>query len=363
VHSTLAVDARKLIRRMAEPLAYAFDAPLVKPSNVSLSLTNRCNLKCPTCSYWHTPASAKDTELTLEEMKKLLGQLREWLGPSQVGLTGGEPFLRPEIFDLFDECSRLGLRVLIVNNGSLLPPRRMEQLLEIARRPGEPFDMISFSLNHLDPEKHDRTRGVSGSAEKIFRSLDAINIPDRAFRLTLSAIIMGYNIDNLPAMVRWAQKRGLDGVTLQIYYFQSGNENYVPGWFEKDPFWDSDRAKIDRHVDELLELKAAGAPLTNTPEHLEYIRQYLKDPEKPITIPCKVGVANLDIDPNGDVRLCDVMKPIGNVRDTHPQEIWASAMARERRKEIHGCEAACRIKTCNFRKPLGRVLLERLQGK
>ncbi|MDK2970823.1 MAG: hypothetical protein PWP23_578 [Candidatus Sumerlaeota bacterium] len=340
------LNLNKLLRRSLEPVAYRFDGAFVKPSNITLSLTNRCNLACPTCAFWKTPNEAKETELTLDEMKTLLAQLREWLGPFVLGLTGGEPFLRPEIFDLIDEADRLGIRTMTVNNGSLLPPRRIEQIKK------SPIDLISFSLNHLDPAIHDETRGHPGSAEKIFKAIEDLNYPGRPFKITLSTILMGYSIDHLPDMARWVRDKGLDGITFQILYFESGNDDYEPGWFKKSPYWDDDADKINRGMDALIAARKSGLPITNSVEQMEYMRRYLLDPEGPQDIPCKVGVANLDIEPDGTVRLCDVMDAVGNVREMHPRDIWHSAQAHERRKQIHGCGAACRIKTCNFRQPL-----------
>jgi MoaA/NifB/PqqE/SkfB family radical SAM enzyme len=341
-----AVNLGKLLRRSLEPVAYRFDAAFVKPSNITLSLTNRCNLRCPTCAYWKTPNEAKETELTLEEMVRLLGQLREWLGPFMLGLTGGEPFLRPEIFDLLDEAARLGISTTTVNNGSLLPPRRIERLKQT------PIHLVSFSLNHLDPVRHDETRGVTGSAGKIFDAIDQLNYPGRQFRITLSTLLMGTTIDHLPDMVRWVRDKKLDGITFQILYFESGNEAYVPGWYKSSPFWDDDADKINRGMDALIALKRQGLPISNSIAQMEAMRGYLLDPEGPQTVPCKVGVANMDIEPDGAVRLCDVMEAVGNVRETHPRDIWESALAAERRRQIHGCGAACRIKTCNFRQPV-----------
>jgi len=347
-------NINKLMRRSLEPIAYSMDASFVKPSNITLSLTNRCNLKCPTCAFWKTPIEAKNEELTLDEMKQLLGQLREWLGPFLLGLTGGEPFLRPEIFDLLEEAGRLGIQTSTVNNGSLLPPRRIEQLRDT------PIHLVSFSLNDLDPEFHDETRGVQGSAEKIFRAIEQLNFPERHFRLTLSTILMGANIDRLPDLVNWAAEQGLDGITFQILYFESGNDDYVPGWYRESPFWDDDADKINRGMDRLIGMKREGAPITNSTDQMEYMRRYLLDPEGPQEIPCRVGVANMDIEPNGDLRLCDVMQPVGNIRNAHPRDIWHSVLAAERRREIHGCDAACRIKTCNFRQPLSDIARRQL---
>lgn len=359
-NSSFAVDAHKFARRLIEPIAYATDGSFVKPSNLSLSLTNRCNLRCPTCSFWQTPASEKANELTAGEMERLLVQLKEWLGVYQISLTGGEPMLRNEFFDVLRSASRLGIRLATVCNGSLLPPRRVEALREILDQPNNPMDTIGISLNDLDTAAHDRTRGVEGSAEKIFQAIELLNYPERRFRLTLSTIIMPYNIERLPALAEWVKEKGLDGITFQIYYFQSGNDKYSPGWFREDQFWEDNPEKIDRGIDRLIELRSQGYPIVNLPEHLEYIRCYLKGAEERIDLPCRVGVANMDIEPNGDVRLCDVMEPIGNIRHNHPREIWSNGIARQRRWEIRTCKAACRIKSCNFRKPLTSVVKERM---
>ncbi|MDX2174959.1 MAG: radical SAM protein [Candidatus Sumerlaeia bacterium] len=356
----LAIDIRKLGRRIAEPLAYEFDASFVKPSVVSLSLTNRCNLRCPTCSYWKTPSSARDEELTTAEIVALMDKLRAWLGPHAMVFAGGEPFLRPDILQLYRAAAERGIQVLTVTNGSLLPEPRVKELRELASTATNPVHTISVSLNHLDRAKHDETRGVDFSAERIHRCVEQLNYPGRPFQLTLSTILMGFNIDHAGDMVRWVRERGLDGVTFQILYFESGNAAYEPRWYEQSPFWDNDADKINRGMDELEKLKRDGWPIRNPLDQLRWMRQYLLDPEQPIAIPCRVGVSHFDIDPNGDVRLCDVMEPVGNVRQSPPDAIWAGAEAARRRKEIHGCGAQCRIKSCNFRRPLGEVLRERL---
>jgi MoaA/NifB/PqqE/SkfB family radical SAM enzyme len=358
----VAHDLVKLSRRFVEPIAYAMDASFVKPTNISLSLTNRCNLKCPTCSYWHTPIDAKADELSLDEMKKLVAQLREWLGPFLLGFTGGEPFLRPEAYDLARECARLGVRVATVTNGSLFTGDRLKQLKEVLNAPDSTFDIISLSLNHLDAEKHNVTRGVDTSAQRIFDALKELNVPGRRYKLQISTILMGHNLEHAAEMVKWVADQGLDAITFQSFYFESGNSDYVEGWYKESEFWDGDAAKVDRALDALIDLKRRRFPITNSVEQMEWMRHYLKDPEKPIDLPCKVGVAHLGIEPNGDLRLCDIMDPVGNVRQHHPQEIWESTMAAARRKDIRLCEAQCRIKTCNFRKPLISIARERILG-
>jgi len=100
-------DFRKFTRRMLEPYAYKRDSALLKPANVTFSPTNRCNLKCPTCSYWKQDAHEGD-EMTLDQIRRLLDLMREWLGPHLMSIGGGEPF-----YDrIFLKLSRLPMNVI-----------------------------------------------------------------------------------------------------------------------------------------------------------------------------------------------------------------------------------------------------------
>jgi len=292
--------------------------------------------------------------MSFEEIRSVFRQLSQWLGPHSLGIGGGEPFLRSDIFQILDMAARFDIRTSFVTNASLLTEERIKKLHST------PLEHISLSLNHLDPEKHDFTRGVKGHAKKIFEAIPLLNIPDRKFRLTISTILMGFNFENVPELIMWAEKQALDGVTLQVLYYETGSAKYEQGWYENSPFWEKSPEKINRLMDTLIEMKNKGAKLINTIQQLEFMRSYLLEPENCLDLPCRVGVANFDIEPDGTVLLCDVMPPIGNIRKTPPGEIWRGREAYMRRIDIRSCTRNCRIKTCNFRKPLMTILKERI---
>ena len=88
-------------------------------------LTARCNLKCQHCR-----AEAQDDfaagELTTEEVIRVAGEIREDADPILV-LTGGEPLVRKDFFDIANACTRIFTRVAMATNATLVDD-------EIARR-------------------------------------------------------------------------------------------------------------------------------------------------------------------------------------------------------------------------------------
>ncbi len=88
--------------------------PLVMYWNV----TRECNMKCSYC-YINATEKKLDNELTTEEAKKLMDQICQVSKPLLI-LSGGEPLLRPDIFELIEYGSSKGLKMGLGSNGSLI---------------------------------------------------------------------------------------------------------------------------------------------------------------------------------------------------------------------------------------------------
>ena len=91
---------------------------LEKPQQITFDITDRCQMQCVTCSKWKTvSADVMQKELTTEEWKKVLSDLRNWLGEGfWFCFSGGEPFLRQDIFELADYAHSLGIKVASMTN-------------------------------------------------------------------------------------------------------------------------------------------------------------------------------------------------------------------------------------------------------
>ena len=117
--------------------------------------TRRCNLACLHCRAAAGSGPYPD-ELSTDEGKKLLDDLAS-LGQVVVILTGGEPLLRDDIFDLAAYGNGLGHRMVMAVNGTLLTPAIA------ARLKAAGIQRLSISIDGATAESHDRLRAVHGA--------------------------------------------------------------------------------------------------------------------------------------------------------------------------------------------------------
>ena len=102
------------------------------PVSGTFELTARCNFNCPMCYVHMTPEQLKATgkeELTAQQWLDLAKAARD-RGMVFVLLTGGEPFVRKDFFEIYDGMRKLGLIVSINSNGSMLKGEVLERILE-----------------------------------------------------------------------------------------------------------------------------------------------------------------------------------------------------------------------------------------
>lgn len=121
---------------------------------VSWNTTNACNLKCSHC--YRDAGETAPKELNFEEGRQLLRSIKQ-AGFKVTVFSGGEPLLRPDIFELIAYASSLGLRPVCGTNGTLLAPSAVTKLKEAGAA------VVGISLDSIDPERHDHFRGVAGS--------------------------------------------------------------------------------------------------------------------------------------------------------------------------------------------------------
>ena len=115
---------------------------LEKPMQITFDITDRCQMECVTCSKWKTVAAeVMPKELTTEEWKKVLNDLRAWLGEGfWFCFSGGEPFLRPDIFELAEYAKSLGIKVASMTNAFSIQ-NLYEKIVD------SPIESLNISLN------------------------------------------------------------------------------------------------------------------------------------------------------------------------------------------------------------------------
>jgi radical SAM protein with 4Fe4S-binding SPASM domain len=341
--------------------AYNLNRSPLKPLDILCEITYACNLRCPTCFRW--TSKPDEDELSLEDWKGLIGELKGWLGTFNLSFGGGEPFLREDLIDIIKFAYEKGILVTTVSNGSLIDKALAKKIISSG------LDALSLSLNSLNPEIHNRTRGTEASFDEAKRAIE--NLKNRGdMRLTLSTTVMSENIRELPGIVELVRSDGLDGINFQplmeagtfpVYNREGETKKFQEGSLYKE--LGREKGHIDEVFTRLIEMKKEGYPVNNSIKHLRAMGKYLKDPENPevLGIPCKIGSKNFFIDPFGNVRICSIMDPIGNIENEDPRNIWNSEKARTQRENIRNCGKACRLLNCNFKEldfswRLGRIV-------
>jgi hypothetical protein len=130
------------------------------PYTVSWNLTQRCNQECAHCYLSAFPRADTKDELTTEECVRVVDEMAAVNPALLLILTGGEPFLRRDLFDLADRAVERGFTVVLGTNGFLLGEKQAQAM----RQHG--IQGASISLDSTDPARHDAFRQFPARTEK-----------------------------------------------------------------------------------------------------------------------------------------------------------------------------------------------------
>src|SRR5215813_13607157 len=101
-------------------------ASYCRPTVALVLLTELCNARCVHCDIWKN--RGKEDSPTTEQWKQVLTDLRSWLGPVRVTLSGGEALLKPFAVELVDHARRLGLFLELLTHGYWSDQTKIERL-------------------------------------------------------------------------------------------------------------------------------------------------------------------------------------------------------------------------------------------
>lgn len=168
--------------------------------NLQIELTDACNERCIHC---YLPNAKKDKckALSKEQVFDILQQYRAMQG-LKVVFSGGEILLHPHIFDILEECKRLGLMILLQSNLLSLTERDLVRLKDL-----EVFN-IQVSLYSTDANIHEAITQRKGSFAKTKRNLELLVRND--IPAMISCPVMDVNFPTVRDLHRYARLTGLD---------------------------------------------------------------------------------------------------------------------------------------------------------
>lgn len=318
------------------------------PRQIYLDSNATCNLKCVQCDI-HLLKNPPG-ELSHEERKQLIRDIGQWDPRIRLAFSGGEPFLRrKELYELAGLCREWGLQLGINTNGTLFKPSDWEQI------PRSGISTLIFSVDSGKASIHDEIRGVPGTFKRVTSAIkdclkavaDAGEGPD----VLLTSILGAHNLGECELLVQLCKDLG--GKALLFQPLQPTFEAEVqPQWWQNQVLWPQDPEQIHRGIDQLLSLKAAGAPLIQKKRDFEAMRHYFLQPDKLPPGQCLSMQNNLMIDSLGEVRFCFnqdrlQLPSLGNVRQQSIREIWENS--RELRRQNQACSLECGAMLCHSR--------------
>lgn len=168
--------------------------------SVDFAPTYACNLKCVHCFAEALKQSNTDT-LNIRDYERIAKEAIK-LGATHFAIQGGEPLLYPKLEDLIKVLQPQKMFVSITTNGTLLNRARIRRLKEIG------VDMLTFSLDDIEAEKHNQFRGGKNSYSHI---MEAINLATKeGLQITINTCVTHENLygDNLQRMIAWTKENG-----------------------------------------------------------------------------------------------------------------------------------------------------------
>ncbi len=181
-----------------QPVQHAVEGPLQvepfpdqgdAPTSVDISLTGKCNLRCAYCFYHDEMESRPD--LPKEAWLAFFEELGR-LGVKDVTLSGGEVFVRPDLWELIDGVIANRMRYSLNTNGTLINEKTLQSFEQGKRR--NRLNSIQVSIDGSRPEVHDKSRG-KGTFKKAIRGLRMFK--ETGFPVTVRVTVNRHNIDDL----------------------------------------------------------------------------------------------------------------------------------------------------------------------
>lgn len=134
---------------------------LSKLDTLWLNTGTLCNIACENCYIESTPTNDRLAYLTLAEVLVFLDEIQsQGLGTGNIGITGGEPFMNPDILAIMEACLVRGFDLLVLTNAMrpMMRPKIQVGLLDLNKRFHHQLT-LRVSIDHFDQDIHEQERG------------------------------------------------------------------------------------------------------------------------------------------------------------------------------------------------------------
>lgn len=314
---------------------------------VAWETTRNCNLSCVHCRAAATQGPYSG-ELDTDQAFKLMDEIAEVATPIII-LTGGEPLLREDIFDIAKYGDRLGLRMVMAPNGTLITPEVAQKMAESGIR------RISASIDGATKDFHDQFRGVEGAFDAAIQGIEYVKQAGIEFQINTT--VTKTNLDQIPRILELAEKLGAAAHHIFLLVPTGRGKYIVDQAIDADAYEETLNWFYDQRDKTSLQLKATCAP-----HYYRILRQRAKAEGKTVTFQthgldavtrgCLAGTGFCFISHTGVVQPCgytDVQ--CGNITEQTFGEVWNDSPVFVKLRNFKSLEGKCGC--CEYRAVCG----------
>ncbi len=277
---------------------------------VSWMTTNRCNLKCRHC--YQDAGDQKAQELTTQEARTMIDGIKR-AGFKVMIFSGGEPLMRPDIFELVSYAAKQGLRPVFGTNGTLLTEDTVEKLKAAGAT------AMGISLDSLDPQKHNLFRGGEEAYQQTLRGMENCRKAGLPFQIHVT--VMDWNKDEILNIIDFGVKMG----AMAVYVFF-----LIP--VGRGILLEDSAVEVNAYEELLQKImtKQKEVPITIKPTCAPQFMRVAKQLEVPVsrrfTRGCLAGLSYCIVSPIGQIRPCAYMTEVaGDVHRDAFDKVWQNS--------------------------------------
>jgi radical SAM protein with 4Fe4S-binding SPASM domain len=304
------------------------------PLVLSYNVTRECNMKCSHC-YINAAEKKLPDELSTEEAKMLIDQIAEVSHPLLI-LSGGEPLLRGDLYELIKYGNSKGLRMGLGSNGYLIDDIVAKKLKEVG------IATVSISIDSSIPEQHDEFRGVKGAWEKAINACKTLR--KNGVLVQVNTTLTQDNYDQIDDIMTLAESIGVENFHLFFLVPTGRGKKLEDISAEKyEEMITNTFAKVHKHR---LNVRPSCAPqFMRIAKNMGLdMRQWIRG--------CIAGMYYCRVFPNGDITPCPYLPiKLGNVKEQSFKEIWFNSEVFKNLRNPCMLKGKCGI--CEFNKICG----------
>jgi MoaA/NifB/PqqE/SkfB family radical SAM enzyme len=302
----------------------------LQPTFVSYNISNACNETCPMCSIWKRGGEV----LPLDEMERIFRDLKSF-GFMVAEISGGEPFLRRDIFDAFAMLDRVGFLYTTTSNGTLFTPESIERFRGL-----NGLLQLAVSIDSLDRETYHRLRGRD-LLPTVLENIELLVKARLPFPVKLNLVMSRFNYRETMDIFAFAKSHKLH---LSVFPVNQGEGFLHRSNDDEYQTTEEERLEMAALFRELARLRKCGEPLWEYSGFYEKAADYVLG--RPVGS-CDAGQLYVDLHADGSVSVCVDQPVVANLRRESIAEVWPKLTAERGTALRCSTETPC-FYTCTY---------------